>query len=267
MKHFSRAALAALFALVSCQALAQSNAPSPGGASVPYAVSACLNSSAFAVPWFNSAGTWQCAGATVPVSGTVTPTGAGANNADGVASVATGLQSAAVYSYLYNGTTWDRARGDTTAGLWAQIKAALPAGTNAIGTVLLPTAATIAAGNGVVSVPSSEAGAGIAPVVSSALESNHVIKASAGNFYSGYVTTGATAGWLLLANSTTAPTAGGAAIAPLACVLAPANQTTSIAGPVGAPLVFSTGITMVFSTSGCLTNTASTSAFFSGMAK
>lgn len=133
------------------------------------------------------------------------------------------------------------------------------------GTVTLPTTPTVAAGSGVVPVPSAETLAGITPIVSSALESNHVIKASAGNFYTGYITTGATPGFLLLANSTTAPTAGGAAIAPLACVLAPANQTTSISA--GPPMVFSTGITMVFSTSGCLTNTASATAFFSGMAK
>lgn len=135
------------------------------------------------------------------------------------------------------------------------------------GAVTLPTTPTIAAGNGVVQAPSAETLAGITPIVSTALESNHVIKASAGNFYSGYVTTGAVAGWLLLANSATAPTAGGAAIAPLACVLAPANQTTSISGPGSVPMVFSTGITMVFSSSGCLTNTASATAFFSGMAK
>lgn len=113
--------------------------------------------------------------------------------------------------------------------------------------------------------PSSATAAGITPVVSAALESNHVIKNAAGNFISGYVTTGAVAGWLLLANSAAAPTAGGAAIAPLACVIAPVNSTTSITPPV--PMIFSTGITMVFSTSGCLTNTASTTVFFSGLAK
>lgn len=135
------------------------------------------------------------------------------------------------------------------------------------GTFTLPTTPTIAGGSGVVLAPSTETGAGITPVISAALESNHVIKASAGNFYSGYITTGATAGWLLLANSTTAPTAGGAAIAPIACVIAPANATTSISGPGGIPIIASIGITLVFSTSGCLTNTASTTAFFSGMAK
>jgi hypothetical protein len=130
--------------------------------------------------------------------------------------------------------------------------------------VVLSTTPTIANGSGVVGAPSSEALAALTPIVSAALESNHVIKASAGNFYSGYVTTGAVSGWLLLANSTTAPTAGGAAIAPLACVPAAANATTSIGTNI--PMRFSTGITMVFSTSGCLTNTASATAFFSGMA-
>lgn len=130
--------------------------------------------------------------------------------------------------------------------------------------VVLNTTPTIANGSGVVLAPSAETLAALTPIVSTALESNKVIKASAGNFYSGYVTTGAVAGWLLLANSTTAPTAGGAAIAPLACVVAPANASTSIGGLT--PMRLSTGITLVFSTSGCLTNTASTTAFFSGMA-
>lgn len=127
----------------------------------------------------------------------------------------------------------------------ASVSAPVPAGNNFIGTT----------------VPN------ITPIVSAALESNHVIKGSAGNFYAGYITTGATPGWLLLSNTTTAPAASGAAIAPLACVIAPANATTTLAGTGGAPIVMSTGVTMVFSTSGCLTNTASSTAFFSGQAQ
>lgn len=107
---------------------------------------------------------------------------------------------------------------------------------------------------------------GIAPVVSSALESNHVIKAGSGILVSGYVTTGAVAGYLLVSDSTTAPSAGGAAIAPIACVYAPANATTSIGGQGGPAIIASTGITLVFSTSGCLTNTASATVFLSGQA-
>lgn len=39
------------------------------------------------------------------------------------------------YNMVFNGTTWDRLRGDTTAGAWVQLKSALPAGTNFIGKV------------------------------------------------------------------------------------------------------------------------------------
>lgn len=132
-------------------------------------------------------------------------------------------------------------------------------------TVKAASTAPVAGDPGVVVSLSPNVG-GITPVVSSALESNHVIKAGAGVLISGYVTTGAVQGWLLVANSTTAPTAGGAAIAPIACVYAPANATTSIGGQGGPSIIASTGITLVFSTSGCLTNTASSTAFFSGQA-
>jgi len=37
------------------------------------------------------------------------------------------------FNHVYNGTTWDRARGDTTAGSWVQLKAAIPTGSNVIG--------------------------------------------------------------------------------------------------------------------------------------
>lgn len=108
---------------------------------------------------------------------------------------------------------------------------------------------------------------GVTTVNSSALESNHVLKASAGNLYSVYVTTGATQGWLLTYNGTTAPTAGGAAIAPVDCVYAPANTTTGLAMDGDPPDAYSTGIVAVFSSSGCLTNTASSTVYFKGRVK
>lgn len=129
----------------------------------------------------------------------------------------------------------------------------IPAGTNIIG--------------GVFTSPTSSSSAGITPIVSAALESNHVIKAGPGNLYSAYITTGAVGGYFLVSNTTTAPSASGAAIAPIACVQAPPMQTVSIGGVGGPPIVASTGITLVFSTSGCLTNTASSTAFFSGQAQ
>lgn len=108
---------------------------------------------------------------------------------------------------------------------------------------------------------------GITIVSSSALESSHVLKASAGNLYSVYVTTGAVQGWLLTVNATSAPTAGGAAIAPVDCVYAPANQTTGFSMSGDPPDAYSTGIVAVFSSSGCLTNTASNTVFFKGRVK
>lgn len=112
--------------------------------------------------------------------------------------------------------------------------------------------------------PTSSAGSGITPVVSTAAESNHVLKAGPGNLYSVYATTGAVAGFLMVVNAVTAPTAGGAAIAPIDCIVAPANTTTSITSGSGPPDVYSTGITAVFSTTGCFTNTASATVFFKG---
>ncbi len=55
-----------------------------------------------------------------------------AGAADGSSAVNTG-PNVQGYNYVFNGTSWDRIRGDTTAGMWTQIKAALPAGTNKIG--------------------------------------------------------------------------------------------------------------------------------------
>jgi hypothetical protein len=104
-------------------------------------------------------------------------------------------------------------------------------------------------------------------VKSAALESNHVLKSSAGNLYSVYVTTGATAGWLLTYNGTAAPTAGGAAIAPVDCILAPANSTVGISMGGDPPDPYATGIVAIFSSSGCLTNTASATAYFKGRVK
>lgn len=104
-------------------------------------------------------------------------------------------------------------------------------------------------------------------VKSSALESNHVLKSSAGNLYSVYVTTGAVQGWLLTYNGTAAPTAAGAAIAPVDCVYAAANATTGIAMGGAPPDPYATGIVVIFSSSGCLTNTASATAYFKGRVK
>jgi hypothetical protein len=121
---------------------------------------------------------------------------------------------------------------------------------------------TVGTTNAVSVPPSSAAAVGITPVVSAALEGSHVLKASAGNLYSLYVTTGTTAGYLMTFNATSAPADG--AVTPIDCASAPANATTSITFNGAPPDVYSTGITAVFSTTGCFTKTISATAFFKG---
>lgn len=118
---------------------------------------------------------------------------------------------------------------------------ALPAGTNAIGAVTTTAAA-------------------LAAVSSTAAESSHILKSSAGTIYSLTVTTGATAGYVLVFNATSAPSDG--SVTPSDCVSVSAGASTGITW--SPPLSLSTGITVVFSSSGCFTKTASATAFFSG---
>jgi hypothetical protein len=121
-----------------------------------------------------------------------------------------------------------------------------------VGTGILGTAAA----------PSSAAGAGIVPVVSTAVESSHILKASAGNLYDAYVTTGATAGFLLIFNATSAPANG--TVAPQDCLPVAANSQVSLFTNGAPPEGFTTGITAVFSSTGCFTQTLSATAFFHG---
>lgn len=111
--------------------------------------------------------------------------------------------------------------------------------------------------------PSGAASYSLSPVVTTAVASSLVLKASAGNLYSWQVTTGATAGYVLIFNAASAPADG--AVTPQQCVVVAANTT------VGAtfdnmPDRYSTGITMVFSSTGCFTKTASATAFMRGRA-
>lgn len=111
--------------------------------------------------------------------------------------------------------------------------------------------------------PSPSSNTGLVPVVSSAAEGSKVLKASAGNLYAYQVTTGAAAGYVMLFNATSAPADG--AVAPVKCVAVPATSTVGVT--VSPPEYFSTGITAVFSTTGCFTKTASATAMFSGDVK
>lgn len=111
--------------------------------------------------------------------------------------------------------------------------------------------------------PASAAGNAIVPVVSTAVETGHVIKASAGNLYGFSVTTGAVAGRVLVHNSTTVP--GSGAVTPVDCFIVAANSTVAMDYEI--PLRLGTGISLSFSTATtCFTQTDSATAYFSGRA-
>jgi hypothetical protein len=105
---------------------------------------------------------------------------------------------------------------------------------------------------------------GITPIVSAAAEASHLIKGAPGNLYSLYVTTGASAGYVMTFNANAAPADGPAT--PVECVVAPANSTISISFN-GPPDIYSLGIVAVFSSTGCFIKTASPTAFFKARAQ
>lgn len=226
----ARAIACAVLFLAACPAFGQNNFPTPGGAQAPGAVQMCLNASGIAVAC-NSAGALPASVALQLVGGAaVTSQAAGA---DAVSNTFNAYFGAAL-NYLYNGTTWDRFRSIN--------------GSQAAGT-----------GTAAIAIAPSTAG-GITPVVSAAAEGSHVLKASAGNFYSMTTTTGGTAGFVMTFNLTAPPADG--AVTPVECVSVAANSTVAINYNPGPPTAYATGITAVFSSTGCFTKTISNTAFF-----
>jgi hypothetical protein len=106
---------------------------------------------------------------------------------------------------------------------------------------------------------------GPSPVSASSLVANLVIKGSGGSLYSFQVSADPTlsgaAWWVMIYNATTAPVDGG--VTPLKCYAIPSG-VTSLSGAFIIPIVFSTGIVIGVSTTGCFTKTASAHAFISG---
>ncbi len=171
-------------------------------------------------------------GRLVVATGTAVVSADGDNNVIGYSSFAQGTPGArklAISPYVFNGSTWDRQRGDTF-------------------------------GTYSVLVPSTAATAAIAPAATSAVAGSLVLKASAGNLYSWRVTAGASAGYVMAFNATSPPADG--AVTPADCVAVAANSTVSHMATI--PERYTTGITLVFSTTGCFTKTISATAYIRG---
>jgi len=100
----------------------------------------------------------------------------------------------------------------------------------------------------------------VAPVNSTAAEACHVLKGSAGSLLDLTVTIGATSGYALVFDATSAP--GDGAVTPAWWYPILSNGTLggiNKGWPADAPLKFTTGITACFSTTGPFTKTASSS--------
>lgn len=202
---------------------------------------------------------------TFPVSGGATGgTNAGqvqGNVADGAADVGNSVKVGGEYlatpPTLANGT-----RGammlDTRGNQYVALRAAN--GVAALGSVTIGGVPYL----GSATVLDSTAGTGTPPSASTAVETGRVVKASAGNLFGLNVVTGATAGYVLIFNTTTIPADG--AVTPVKCYAIATNTSLDL-NLRAAPLYLSSGITVVFSTTGCFTKTASATAFISGDAK
>lgn len=113
----------------------------------------------------------------------------------------------------------------------------------------------------VTQLPSPDSASAITPSVSTATEGSRVLKASAGNLYRISITTGGSAGYLMVFNATSAPADG--AVTPAICRVIAANSSLEV-NFSNMPSRFTTGITAVFSTTGCFTKTVSATAMFEG---
>lgn len=143
---------------------------------------------------------------------------------------------------------------DNSAAALAALQGSIPAGTATIG--------------GTIPSPSAASANALAPVVTAAVATSEVIKASAGNLYSFDVSVDTTLSpspwWILILNATSDP--GNGSVTPLKCYAMPSN-TTNFSAAFPMPVAFSTGIVIVASTTGCFTETTSAHAFISGDAR
>jgi hypothetical protein len=103
--------------------------------------------------------------------------------------------------------------------------------------------------------------ASIVTVKTTSLAASLVACASACNLYGVSMTTATVSGYMMLFDATSAPADG--AVTPLECVPVLSNGTNGNLGytPAGTGINLSTGLVVVFSTTGCFTKTSSSTAF------
>lgn len=97
----------------------------------------------------------------------------------------------------------------------------------------------------------------MAPIATAAVSGSLIAKATPGNLLAWAVTSGASAGYVLIFDSATVPADG--AVTPKDCRALAANS--SLGSSLNTPEKYSTGITLVFSTTGCFAKTISATAY------
>lgn len=161
-------------------------------------------------------------------------------------------------------TTSDNLPQATTAGTERSLAHAL--GTVGWDRLRTVTGVTPGSGSGVLGVsniPVSSSNTGIVGGARTSAGVALVLKASPGNFYDTSVVAPAGAGFVMVHNATAAPADG--VVTPRFCAPVAANQLVTI--DTGAnPEWFSTGIVVVFSSTGCFTQTLTSAAFIRGRA-
>lgn len=189
------------------------------------------------------------------------------NASSGVATTAANVPTVA-YNYIWNGTSWDQWRniavfstgtssgtGLAASGVVAGYNTTLPTYANGqYGTVQMTPNGSLDAAL----TPTSNSSNANVPTATAAVGSNLVVKGTPGNLYSWVVTSGASAGYVMIFNATTLPADG--AVTPADCRVIAANSTIG-SGNYDIPERYSTGIVIGFSTTGCFSKAASATAY------
>lgn len=101
----------------------------------------------------------------------------------------------------------------------------------------------------------------VTPQATTAVATSVVVPNGVTSLHGAAVTTGAAGGYFLILNAASDP--GNVAVTPIKCVAVGANSTAGISADPDTMWDFPKGIVLVFSTTGCFTETQSATAFFS----
>ena len=101
----------------------------------------------------------------------------------------------------------------------------------------------------------------VTPNASAALETSHVVPNGALILHGASITTSTIAGFFMVLNAPADP--GNGPVRPAKCVAVAATSSATLTADPNTAWSFPAGITLIFSTTGCFTETQSATAYFS----